>query len=340
MKKKLTALVLQGGGALGAYELGAVKALYEQKDFAPDIIAGVSIGAFSAAVLAGAKRGPIEGLEQLWQLLTTPDYPFVPDYTQLLMSMAYNQGMYFPNPSSYLAPLKNTCFYNTQPLFNTLSEVIDFDKLNSASAPHVILTATNIQTGALDMFTNYQDGQSIAVEHIVASGSMPPSFPMVDIDNSDYWDGGLFSNTPLQPAIKQLELMSGDADCEREIVLVDLFPKKGAAPQNMPDVYNRMFELTFESKIAADIEQIHNTNELIDLFAQIDGELAKNSKIRKLPLYQEVMKYQKIHKLTIIRQTAQDDVLGEAVGTADFREKTINRRVEQGYQDAKTHLAI
>jgi len=340
MKKKLTALVLQGGGALGAYELGVIKALYEEPNFSPDIISGVSIGAFSAAVLAGAKTHPVTDLEKLWELLTTPDYPYIPDYTQLLMSMAYNKGMYFPNPKNYFSPLENTHFYNTQPLFKTLAEVIDFDRLNSKTAPKVILTATNIATGNLDTFTNFQKNDSIDIQQVIASGSMPPSFPMMAINNQHYWDGGLFSNTPLKPAIKQLQSMSDDS-CEREIILVDLFPKKGALPENMPDVYNRMFELTFESKISADIQQVHKTNQLVDLFANIESDLDKNSKIKQSAIYQQMRSYKKIDKISIIRQTQNDgDDLGEMIGTADFREQTISKRIKQGYEDAKMHLTL
>lgn len=337
MKDKFTALILQGGGALGAYELGAVKALYEQPGFSPDIISGVSIGAFSAAVLAGAKTDPIADLEKLWELLATPDYPFVSDYSQLLMSMAYNKGMYFPNPDNYLAPFQNTHYYNTEPLFKTLSEVIDFDRLNSDTAPKVILTATNIETGRLDKFTNFRDNESILLDNIVASGSMPPSFPMITIGQNHYWDGGLFSNTPLHPAVELLQHV-GNKDSEREIILVDLFPKRGDIPQNMPDVFNRMFELTFESKISFDIKEILKTNRLAALLSDIDKELNTDSPLRQNPLYQEMQNFKKIDKITIIRQT-DTDALGEIVGTADFREKTLRNRIKQGYDDAKTQLA-
>jgi predicted acylesterase/phospholipase RssA len=337
MKKKYTALVLQGGGALGAYEFGVIKALYEQKNFAPDIICGVSIGAFSAAVIAGAKDGPIEGLEKLWKILTNPENPFVSDYTQLLMSLTYNQGMYFPNPKNIFSPLNNTNFYDTSPLFNTLNEIIDFDKLNSETAPHLIMSATNIATGELDIFTNHHKNKKIRVENIVASGSIPPSFPIINIDDNSYWDGAVFSNTPLKPAIKKLEEM-GDENCEREIILVELFPKKGNIPQSISEVYNRSFELTFEAKVSYDISQFEKTDNLIDVFASIDKELAGDSDIRKNPTYRKMMNYKKIHKITTIRRTEEDSDAGAILGTADFREKTIEKRIKQGYQDAQAQL--
>ncbi len=116
MKTKYTALVLQGGGALGAFEYGVVKALYEEKGFSPDIIVGVSIGAISAAVLTGAKDRPIQGLGRLWEMLTVPDIPFAPDQLQLMMSLPNNPGMYTINSDLFLAPNSATSLSDTSPL--------------------------------------------------------------------------------------------------------------------------------------------------------------------------------------------------------------------------------
>ena len=198
MSKDYTALVLQGGGALGAYEYGVVKALYEQEQFVPDVISGVSIGAFSAAVLTGAIGDPIDALGELWRCFTTKALPLTPQPVQLAMSLSYNQGMYSPNPYAYWNPAFTTHFFDTKLLYKTLKKIISLDKLNDKKSPHLIITATNIETGKLALFDNRE--MEITYDHIVASGSLPPSFPMIDIDGSSYWDGGLFSNTPLKPA--------------------------------------------------------------------------------------------------------------------------------------------
>ena len=117
MKNAHVALVLQGGGALGAYEFGVVKALYEQPNFSPDVISGVSIGAFSAAVLAGSIGDPVEALGSLWDSFTAQNIPLVPHSTQLLMSLSYNAGMYQPNPYAYFTPGLVTHLYDTNLLY-------------------------------------------------------------------------------------------------------------------------------------------------------------------------------------------------------------------------------
>jgi NTE family protein len=332
-KKKITALVLQGGGALGAYEYGVVKALYEQEDFSPDVICGVSIGAFSAAVIAGSKTGPVDGLKTLWESFTSSNMPFVPHPLQVLMTLPYNAGMYKPSFSGFVNPIGSTHFCDTNPLYQTLEEVIDFDKLNSASAPHVVISATNIATGLLEEFSNKTS--DIRTEHIVASGSLPPSFPMTKIDGNHYWDGGLFSNTPLKPAFKCLETI-GDEDCEKEVIMVELFPQKGKVPQNMPDVLDRMIEMTFQSKVSFDKKMYQRISDYIDFIKELNEVLPKDSHLRDSPAFKQLMSYSKISKLTMIQHSDSENLLG----ASDFTEKTINKRIEQGYRDTKQQLGL
>ena len=331
MSNNYTALVLQGGGALGAYEYGVLKALYEQDNFSPDVISGVSIGAFSAAVLTGAIGDPIDALGELWKCFTTKALPLTPQPMQQAMSLSYNQGMYSPNPYAYWNPLLTTHFYNTESLYTTLKKVIDLDKLNSKQSPHLIITATNIETGYLETFDNRE--MDITFDHIVASGSLPPSFPMIDIDGNSYWDGGLFSNTPLKPAFKALEKLGSDKD-QREMILIELFPHAGKKPQNMHDVFDRMIELTFECKLRYDSQQYQRVNQYIDLMRAIDQELPKDSKLKKEPTYQKLMSYKKIHTLSVIKNTSPEPLLG----SADFTRKTIERRIQHGYQDGQASL--
>ncbi|MBX2809859.1 MAG: patatin-like phospholipase family protein [Cellvibrionaceae bacterium] len=331
MKKKYTALVLQGGGALGAYEYGVIKALYEQKNFSPDIITGVSIGAFSAAVLTGAKDDPIAALGHLWELFTAHNMPLLPQPLQLLLSLPYNAGMYSPNPYAYMAPALVTHFCDTKALYHSLSEVIDLHTLNAKTSPHMVISATNIESGELESFDNRKD--IIDYKHIVASGSLPPSFPMTEINNNHYWDGGLFSNTPLKSAFKCLEKL-GDKNCEREIILIELFPNRGKKPNNMPDVIDRMLEIIFSNKIHFDTDQYGRTSDYIDMIEAMDKELPATSGIRKLPAFKKLMSYRRIHKFSVIRNTSPESLLGGA----DFTEKTIDQRIQQGYADGKAYV--
>lgn len=330
--KKITALVLQGGGALGAYEYGVIKALYENSDFNPDIICGVSIGGFSAAVIGGAKDGPVAGLEQLWQMFTAENMPFVPHAMQVLMTMPYNPGMYIPNYSAMANPLSTTNFFDTKPLYNTLNKIIDFDKLNSPEAPNVVITATSIEKGIAEPFNNRM--MEITDKHIVASGSLPPSFPMVEIDGNNYWDGGLFSNTPLKPAFKALEQLAEYED-DTEVIMVELFPQVGETPANMADVIERMGSLIFERKVVFDQKLFERTKNNIDFVQVLDKELPKDSPLRQAPAFKQLMGYSKIDKLTVIKYKGEENMLG----ITDFTEKTIRRRIELGYQDGLAHLA-
>ncbi len=330
-KKKATALVLQGGGALGAYEYGVVKALYENSDFSPDIVCGVSIGGFSAAVIGGAKEGPVKGLEQLWDMFTALNIPFVPHPLQVLMSIPYNHGMYVPNYSAAFAPLSATHFFDTKPLYKTLENIIDFEKLNASSSPNVVIGATNVEKGIGEEFNNRQ--MALSTKHIVSSGSLPPSFPMVNINGQYYWDGGLFSNTPLKPALKALEKFGND-QYEKELIMVELFPQESPIPNNMPDVLERVGSLTFESKIVFDQKLFNRTKDYIDFMEKLDKELPKGSKIRKTAGFKQLNSYNKIDKLTVIKYTGEENVLG----IADFTQQTIERRIALGYQDGLKHL--
>ena len=330
-KKKVTALVLQGGGALGAYEYGVVKALYENSNFKPDIVCGVSIGGFSAAVIAGAKEGPVNGLTKLWDMFTASNIPFMPHDMQVLMTIPYNSGMYRPNYGSVINPLSTTHLFDTSPLYRTLNEIIDFDKLNHKTAPEIVITATNIETGTSEQFNNRE--MKITPAHVMASGSLPPSFPMVAIGDYHYWDGGLFSNTPLKPALKCLERLAEDAD-ETEIIMVELFPQKGDTPENMNDVIERLGSLIFQSKISFDQKLFDRTQRNIEFIKTLDEELPKNSHLREAPAFKQLMGYSKVDKLTVIKYKGEENMLG----ISDFTEKTITRRISQGYQDGLAHL--
>lgn len=329
-KKKVSALVLQGGGALGAYEYGVLKALFNEGKFTPEIICGVSIGAFSAATIAGAKDGPLNGLEELWRMFTAENIPFMPHSMQVMATIPFNTGMYYPSMRALFAPMNSTHMFDTAPLHKTLNQIIDFKKLNSEDAPHVVIGATNIETGLGELFDNRNI--ELTTKHIVASGSLPPSFPIVEINGKHYWDGGLFSNTPLKPAIKALEAY-GD-DYEKELVVIELFPNAADVPENMPDVVERTLGLILENKLVSDKKLFQQTSESVDLMERLEEELPMDSPIRDYPAFKRLASYSKVDKLTVIRYEGDETVFG----MADFTEQTINRRIELGYQDGLKHL--
>jgi predicted acylesterase/phospholipase RssA len=319
-----TALVLQGGGALGAFEFGALKRLYQQPDFAPDIVSGVSIGAVNAACIVGGRNTPINTLTHIWGRFAIQSPGALPDFLQRAMSL-WGNPHFFNMRSDYLAAPFWTSFYNTTPLRRVLLESIDFDKLNH-SPTKIILSATNVQTGQIELFDNHHQEKPLTVDHLLASCSLPPTFPATKINGKTYWDGGLFNNTPLAPVI---ERMDPDPDSPKQIYVINLFPNQGRLPENMFDVFDRMIEMIFSNKLVNDIETARKVDEFVEAMNYIDTHLspAARKKIRAMPGYKRLASYKLIKNITLITDTEPET----ASGPLDFSQKAIRRRTAAGY---------
>ena len=244
------ALVLQGGGALGAYQGGVYEALAEAK-IHPDWIAGISIGAINAAIIAGNPPATrVDRLREFWTQVTSSTlwpWPALSDDTRnLLNQMNANiaaaggaNGFFSARPvMPWLQPggtLEATSFYDTKALKHTLERLVDFDRLN-AGITRFSAGAVNIRTGNLVYFDNTT--HTIGSEHVMASGALPPGFPAIEIEGEHYWDGGLVSNTPLQ--------WMADTEPRRDTLTfqVDLWSARGDFPRNMFDVTTREKEIS------------------------------------------------------------------------------------------------
>jgi len=326
--KTQTAVVLQGGGALGAYELGALKRLYEEPDFKPDIVSGVSIGAINAAVLVGARGDPIETLGELWERFCVFSSPFIPDFAERFLSLFGNLSFFTMRLDLYNA-LRWTSFYTTEPLRRELVHFIDFAKLNESDT-ELIITATDIAGGGPSSFDNRHpesDGR-ITVDHIVASASLPPSFPMTAVNGRYLWDGGLFNNTPLSPVIKRLQ-----PDRETRLIVVNVFPTTGQVPGDMLGVLDRTFELVFANHMEHDIANLRRINRFVRAMDEIDAALPKGSAVRRHDEYQELRKYRTIREV-VIENRAPEIVFAPF----DFSRTSIERRINAGYEDAERAL--
>ncbi len=252
-----TVLVLQGGGALGAYQAGVYEVLREH-EMEPDWVAGISIGAINAALIAGNAPGDrVAALRAFWATLGT-DYPGESltrgqgpaefSYRQFsgLMSLAVGvPGFFRP---WFLAPWFNppgsiqaTSFYDTAPLRQTLLDHVDFDRINRGPM-RLSLGAVNIRNGNFVYFDTLEKNRVIGPEHVMASGALPPGFPAVVIDGEPYWDGGLVSNTPLSYVLEQ-----GVAK-DTLVFQVDLFSSEGPDPLTMDEVQERVKDITFSSR--------------------------------------------------------------------------------------------
>ncbi|HEX6555101.1 MAG TPA: patatin-like phospholipase family protein [Ktedonobacteraceae bacterium] len=344
MKTRRRALVLQGGGALGAYAYGAIKALYEQPDFSLDVVTGVSIGAINAAVLVGAKGDPIQALDELWrERLTIRDWPFVPPMLGRYSSLMANPAMYWMRPSyvyiPLLAPFLETSIYDIAPLRQTLADLIDLNRLNRSEI-HLAVSAVDIETGEVMYFEN-QSEVPLCIEHIIASGSLAPGFPMTSIKDQRtgeerwYWDGGFSSNLPLAKAINLLEQADPDnPDVERELIVVELIPMQSQVPENLIEVQDRVTQLFYSSKLTLDEMLFQKMNDYVDLIQQIDQAVPPGSTLRQHPGYLELKRHRKIDLFFVITMTTPE----LHSGASDFSQAAIERRIATGYHDALTQL--
>jgi NTE family protein len=329
-----TAIVLQGGGALGAYEYGVLKALYEQRPgFRPVAVAGISIGAITAAVLGGAAGDPISALDTLWRrkLTVAPPLPapWFPAELERSLATLGNPGMYQLQAGLFTSPWLLTSIYDTAPLRQTLGELVDPRRLDD-DATRVIVGATNVATGGMEYFHSRQPG-GLTFEHVAASGSLPPSFPMTTIGEHRYWDGGLFSNTPLAPAINALE-EAADADptVERELIVVELFPMRSAVPRTFAEVLQRMVQLQYTSRLTLDKDFFGQIDQIVDLITRVGNALSDDDPIRSDPLFIKLQAHRKINHLNVVTSNLPP-LLSNA---SDFSRTSIEARIQAGYQDA------
>ncbi|WP_293678151.1 patatin-like phospholipase family protein [uncultured Phenylobacterium sp.] len=263
------ALVLQGGGALGAFALGAIRELYGARGWRPDLISGVSIGAITAVLLARPRdREPLEALEAFWAAVTVAA-PWLPQPLRRYASAYGNPAFFIPRTDLWAAP-GWTSLYDTAPLRRTLEGLVDVAALaDPTRLPRLVVTATDIAAGQIISFDSADPG-GLSLDHILASGSLPPSFPMTRIGTRDYWDGGLFDNTPLGDVLSRLS--RGGDPSEREVIVVNLFPNAGPAPTSLGDVSQRVLNLTFANKTESDLKLLARFNAVSVLLDKIRGE--------------------------------------------------------------------
>lgn len=248
-------LVLQGGGALGAYQAGAFAALHET-GYEPEWVAGISIGAINAAIIAGNppdQRVPM--LREFWNLVSSSlgGKPFVPgklsrtifnDVSAALVAAFGVPGFFRPRvPPAALYPPgaeQALSYYDTTPMYATIDKLVDFDRLNSDDV-RLSVGTVNVTSGNFVYFDTAN--QRVGPEHIMASGALPPGFPPVEIDGQHYWDGGLVSNTPLQYVLEK----TGPRQ-DMCVFQVDLFSARGEPPENLLDVALREKAIRYSSR--------------------------------------------------------------------------------------------
>lgn len=272
------ALVLQGGGALGSYQAGVYEAL-AAAGCLPDWVAGISIGAINAALIAGnppERRG--DALRAFWEQVSAPtalwpELP-VPGWAQAVRQGALMSTLVFGQPGFFRpAPQvgSTTSYYDTSGLKGTLERLCDFDRIN-ARTTRLSVGAVNVRTGNFAYFDNAQ--RRIVPEHIMASGALPPAFPAIRIEGEYYWDGGIVSNTPLQYLLDQEE------DRSSLVFQVDLFSARGSLPRGMADVLSRHKDIMYSSRTRQNtdnFQRIHALKmKLLDALKRVPAEALRD----------------------------------------------------------------
>ncbi|HEV8017261.1 MAG TPA: patatin-like phospholipase family protein [Steroidobacteraceae bacterium] len=304
------ALLLQGGGALGAYQAGVYEALSEAH-VAPDWVAGISIGAVNAALIAGNPPDErVEKLREFWNLITAGGAwgamaPFaVPPWAvrgefargalnQLsagAATVAGAAGFFAPRvPSAWLQPpgsVEATSYYDTAPLKATLERLVDFERIN-AGETRFSVGAVNVTTGNFLYFDNTT--HTIRPEHVMASGALPPGFPAVEIEGEFYWDGGLVSNTPLQWVL--------ESEPRRDTLAfqVDLWSARGTLPRTMLEVTTRQKEIQYSSRTRSNSDRFKFTqkmrNAVATLLQKLPDELKDSAELAVLKPHAEPKVY-------------------------------------------------
>jgi NTE family protein len=281
------ALVLQGGGALGVYQAGVYEAL-AQAQLHPDWVAGISIGAVNAALIAGnAPELRVERLRCFWETVTSQPLPLwlfpeaQGDLARNFANRWHGAAAFFNGAPGLFSPRwippflaaagtpEATSFYDTSALKSTLERLVDFDRINSGEIRFSV-GAVNVTTGNFVYFDNAT--HMIRPEHIMASGALPPGFPAVEIDGELYWDGGLVSNTPLLWVL---------ASADRQDTLafqVDLWSARGALPRTLAEVITRQKEIQYSSRTRASTDLFKKEQELRCALSGLIAELPEQLK--------------------------------------------------------------
>jgi NTE family protein len=335
---KKVGLVLQGGGALGSYQAGVYEAL-SRSQYLPDWVAGISIGAINAAIIAGnAPERRVERLKAFWDDITTPQPPWATLFnapaparrrSSSLNALMFGQPGFFAPlpPMHWLFGSSPTSYYDTRALKGTLERLVDFDRINSRETRFSV-AAVNVRTGNFAYFDNAD--MAIRPEHVLASGALPPGFPAVEIDGEHYWDGGLVSNTPLQHVIESIPRRS------RLVFQVDLFHARGRLPADLDEVNEREKDIRYSSRTRAVTDTLrfmhdvrHNINNLWD---QLPDEL------KATPEAKYLYSFGCVTTMDIVELIYRPDDVQGYFKDYDFSRASMQARWAQGRADAQTTL--
>jgi NTE family protein len=333
-------LVLQGGGALGAYQAGVYQALSEA-GIEPDWVIGTSIGAINASLIAGSPpEQRLPRLETFWHRVTHAPpaqlagaAPLFGPWAANMMTIAAGLSAFFePNPLALfgLLPLgsEHAGYYSTKPLERTLEELIDPMQLNKGR-PRLTVGAANVQTGEMHYFDSRD--MELSIRHVMASGALPPAFPAVRIDDGLYWDGGILSNTPVEAVFDDNPRRSG------VVFAVHMWAPSGPEPDSIWKVLARQKDLQYASRAKSHIarqKQIHKLRHIIrELAMKLPPAVAQTAEASELASYGCVT------RMHVVRLLAPALAGEDHAKDIDFSRSGISYRWRAGYADTKRVLA-
>jgi NTE family protein len=336
-------LILQGGGALGAYQGGVYQALAEAQ-LLPNWVAGISIGSINAALIAGnAPEKRVERLREFWEAIShspfgLPELAWLKlgsEFTHRLANQLSALAVLFGGapgffalrlPPPYVVPTSEPgalSFYDVKPLKATLERLIDFDRINAGEI-RLSLGTVNVKTGNFCYFDTTT--HKILPEHVIASGSLPPGFPATEIDGEHYWDGGIVSNAPLHWVLENRPRK------DMLVFQVDLWNARGELPRNLMEVDLRQKEIRFSSRTRMATDNFRKMQLLrragAKLLAQLPQELRRTPEAEMLAGHVD----EKVYNIIQLIYHAQN-----YEGTSkdyEFSRRTMEEHWRAGYADA------
>lgn len=348
---KTVALVLQGGGALGAYQAGVYEAL-ANANMLPNWVAGISIGAINSALIVGnSPEKRVARLREFWETVSAPPLgPFGVAYNPEVQSIDMTSrrllnatralgiamlgapGFFIPRlPTPLVFPSADPTklsYYDVAPLHATLEQLVDFDRINTGTT-RLSVGAVNVRTGNFVYFDTAT--HRIDARHIIASGSLPPGFPATEIDGEYYWDGGIVSNTPLQWVLDSRPLQDMLA------FQVDLWSASGSLPRDLTEAEVRQKEIRFASRTRAATDQIRNAQRLRHAFRNIymhlPPALQKSPEIKLLARESEDVAF------SIVELVYHSKNYEGIAKDFEFSRRTMEEHWRAGLEDANRALA-
>jgi NTE family protein len=329
-----TVLVLQGGGALGAYQVGVYEALHEA-GIAPQWVIGTSIGAINAALIAGSKPDErVEKLCEFWSRVQNDH--FVPGglpnwlATATRNALAVTRGVpsfFTPNPAAFLGPhhhlgAEAAGYYSVEPLRRTLEELVDVDQLNGGTT-RITIGASSVRTAEMRYFDSRD--MPVGIDHILASGALPPGFPPVRIDGELYWDGGILSNTPV-------EVVFDDNPRRDSLVFaVHIWNPHGPEPETIWEVMNRQKDVQYSSRAASHIKRQRQLHRMRHIIAELSKLIPEEQ--RRNNVVGDLTSYGCLTRMHVVRLLAPALDYEDHSKDIDFSAQGIRRRREAGYKD-------